>query len=132
MFKAITTAKPPFLRPLLLCAALLVAFTVQASWALAGTLGGIAGVVTDAKTGAPISGVQLQISSPSQTVTTTTDAKGHFIALSLQPDTYTLTAEKDGYDTRETAGYSVSADQTQRYDLSLTPASPQAPPGNQP
>jgi large repetitive protein len=108
---------------------LLVAFASQASWALAGTSGGIAGTVTDAKTGAPIPGVKLQIASPSETVNTTTDAHGHFIVFSLEPDTYTLTAEKDGYSTRSAAGYSVYADQTQQYDLSLTPAPAATPPG---
>ena len=121
MFKPITTT-----------VALLVAFVSQASWALAGSSGGIAGTVTDAKTGAPLPGVRLQITSPSQSVTTTTDAKGHFIVFSLEPDSYTLTAQKDGYATRSAAGYSVYADQTQEYDLSLTPTPPGTPPGNQP
>lgn len=107
---------------------LLVAFVSQASWALAGTSGGIAGTITDAKTGTPISGVRLQISSPSQTVNTTTDAHGHFIVFSLEPDNYTLTAAKDGYATRSSAGYSVYADQTQQYNLSLSPAPPATPP----
>ena len=102
---------------------LLAAFIGQASWASAGTLGGIAGIVTDAKTGAPVAGVHLQISSPSQTITVTTDSHGHYIAFSLQPDDYTLTAEKAGYDTRSLSGYSVYADQTQQYDLQLDPGS---------
>ncbi len=102
---------------------LLVAFMGQASWATAGTLGGIGGIVTDAKTGAPIAGAQVQISAPSQKVTVTTDAHGHYIAFSLQPDDYTLTAEKAGYDTKSISGYSVFADQTQVYDLQLDPGS---------
>jgi hypothetical protein len=103
---------------------MLAVFIGQASWATAGTLGGMSGIVTDAKTGAPLAGVHLQISSPSQIVTTTTDAHGHYVALSLQPDDYTLTAEKDGYDTRSVSGYSIYADQQQIYDLRLDPGSP--------
>ncbi len=101
---------------------LLLAFASQSGTAFAGTSGGIAGIVTDAKTGAPIAGVSLQISSASQSVTVTTDARGHFIALALQPDDYTVTAVKTGYDTQSLAGYSVYADQTQLYDFSLHPA----------
>jgi hypothetical protein len=107
-----------------LCAmGLLLAFGGQASIALAGTSGGIAGIVTDAKTGAPIPGVRLQISSPSQSVTATTDAHGRYIVFALQPDDYTVSAEKDGYDGRSISDEAVFADQTQQYDLKLTPAS---------
>jgi hypothetical protein len=102
---------------------LLAAFMSQASWASAGTLGGISGVITDSKTGAPIAGVRLQISSPSQTITTTTDAHGHYVVFSLQPDEYTVTAEKDGYGTGSFPGYAVFADQTQLYDFQLDPGS---------
>jgi hypothetical protein len=102
---------------------LLVAFMSQSSWALAGTSGNIAGVVRDATTGTPVAGVRLEIASGSQAVTTTTDAHGHFVVFSLQPDDYTLTAEKAGYNTRSLSGYPVYADQTQQYDVQLRPAS---------
>ncbi len=98
------------------------AVALQASSASAGTLGGIAGTITDAKTGAPVAGVHLQITSPSQSVNATTDAKGHYIVLSLQPDSYTVTAVKAGYDAQSWSGESVYADQTQQYDLQLQPA----------
>lgn len=113
-----------------LCAlALLLAVVSSAALAGAGTLGGIAGTVTDAKTGTPIPGVHLKFVSPSGSVTTTTDGRGHFAVLSLQPDDYTVTAEKDGYETNTASGYTVSADQTQQYDLTLTPAAA-SPPGS--
>ncbi len=113
---------PSSIRRGLAALGLLLAFATQAGPAFAGTSGGIAGIVTDAKTGAPIAGVSLEISSPSQSVTVTTDAHGHFIALALQPDDYTLTAVKSGYDTQSLDGYAVFADQTQLYDLRLHPA----------
>jgi Carboxypeptidase regulatory-like domain len=109
--------------------ALLLAFAGSSTALQAGTLGGIAGTVTDAKTGAPIPGVHLKIVSPSEAVTATTDSHGHFSVMSLQPDDYTLTAEKSGYQTSSDSGYSVYADQTQQYDLTLTPAAP-SPPGS--
>ena len=102
--------------------AMLVAFASLASVGRAGTLGNIQGVISDSATGAPIAGVRLEITSGSQAATVTTDAHGHFVVFSLQPDDYTLTAEKAGYATRSVAGYSVFADQTQVYDLQLDPA----------
>src|SRR5580693_6502279 len=65
--------------------------------AMAGTLGGVSGTVTDASTGAPLPGAVVRISSGSQVVTVTTDSKGHYIAMSLQPDNYTISASKTGY-----------------------------------
>ena len=102
----------------------LVICTSQGPWALAGTSGGIAGTISDAKTGAPIPEVHMKISSRYQTATATTDARGHYIVFSLQPDDdYTLSLEKIGYYTRTVSGYGVYADQTEQYDLQLTPAS---------
>jgi uncharacterized protein YfaS (alpha-2-macroglobulin family) len=111
------------LRRALTVAGMLGVLMSQAAWATAGTLGGIQGVVTDAKTGAPIAGARVQITSPSQSVTATTDAHGHYAALSLPPDDYTLTAQKDGYVVRSITEESVFADQTQVYDLQLDPGS---------
>jgi len=89
----------------------------------AGTLGGISGVVTDAKTGTPVVGAHLTLTSGSQAATATTDARGHYTVFTLQPDDYTITAEKDGYESTALGGCTVFADQTQIYDLKLTPAS---------
>jgi hypothetical protein len=100
--------------------ALLLALMSHPSLAIADDLGGIAGIITDASTGAPIPGVQVQFNSPSQSATATTDAKGHFVVLSLPPDNYTLTLVKAGYDTQAVPGQSVYADQTQQYDFQLT------------
>jgi uncharacterized surface anchored protein len=101
---------------------LLAVFAIQPSWVLAGTSGNMSGVVRDAATGAPLAGVRLQISSPSQSVETTTDAHGHFVVFYLPPDDYTLTAQKAGYDTRSISGYTINADQSQVYDVQLTPS----------
>jgi hypothetical protein len=107
----------------------LVICTGQGPWALAGTSGGIAGTISDAKTGAPIPEVHMKISSRYQTATATTDARGHYIVFSLQPDDdYTLTLEKAGYYARTVSGYVVDADQTQQYNLQLIPAAVTVPP----
>jgi hypothetical protein len=41
----------------------------------------------------------------------------------LQPDNYTITAEKNGYNGSSVDDEAVFADQTQQYDLKLSPAS---------
>ncbi len=55
---------------------LLVAFVSQGTWALAGTTGGLTGSVVDATSSAPLAGVVVTVSSPSQTASVTTDASG--------------------------------------------------------
>ncbi|HEY9085663.1 MAG TPA: carboxypeptidase regulatory-like domain-containing protein, partial [Candidatus Tyrphobacter sp.] len=101
------------LRRVALAAILSVSFLFQGTWALAGTTGGIAGVVHDDQ-GAPIAGASVTAASPSQTATTTTDAQGHFLFLTLAPDTYTVSVQKDGYQSISQAGETVFADQTQQ------------------
>lgn len=108
---------------LLGAAGLLFAVASQTSGALAGTSGGVAGVVTNSQNGTPISDATVRISSPSQTITTKTDAKGHFIVFALQPDNYSVTAAKAGYDAHSVTGYEVQADQTQQIDVQLSPSS---------
>jgi len=107
------------LRRVATAAILAVAFLFQGTWALAGVTGGLAGVVND-DTGAPVAGATVTASSPSQTATTTTDATGHFVFLVLQPDTYTLSVNKDGYQSVSIAGTTVLADQTQQVTV-ITP-----------
>jgi hypothetical protein len=101
----------------------LLALTIgQETWALAGTTGSIAGYVKDAKTSAPIGGVRVEATSPSQRASATTDAAGHFIIQPLAPDTYTLTMTKTGYQETSIPGAVVFADQTQQYTLALSTA----------
>jgi hypothetical protein len=58
--------------------------------------------------------------SPSQTATATTDPTGHFVLLSLAPDTYTLSLNKNGYQGISVGGTVVFADQTQTVSYTLT------------
>ena len=92
---------------------LLALFAGQETWALASVTGGLTGSVLDAETLAPIAGVQVTATSPSQTATVTTDAAGHFGFLTLSPDTYTVTASKDGYQSTSVPGQTVFADTVQ-------------------
>src|ERR1700730_12421731 len=98
-----------FLRIALL--ALLVVLS-QGTWARAGTSGGLTGQVV-LNDGTPLAGANVTATSPSESVSTKTDATGHFAFVSLIPDTYTLTVSKDGYDSVSQAGVTVIADNTQ-------------------
>jgi Carboxypeptidase regulatory-like domain/TonB-dependent Receptor Plug Domain/TonB dependent receptor len=91
------------------------------SGAIAGVTGGIAGLVKDAG-GAPLAGVRVHVTSPSQVSNATTDAQGHFVMLTLAPDTYTITLEKTGYQDASIPGAVVFADQTQQYSFTLSKA----------
>ncbi len=104
------------LRHAVVAATLIVAFLFQGTWALAATTGNIAGTIKDAN-GAPVAGVSITAVAPSTTRTATTDAGGHFIILSLSPDTYTLSLSKSGYQNISFPGVSVFADQTQEVRL---------------
>ena len=94
---------------------LLVAFAGQGTWALAGTTGGLTGTVIDATSRAPIAGAVVTVSSPSQTVSVSTDASGHFGFLTLTPDTYTVSVVKDGYSAFSAGGEAVFADTVQTF-----------------
>jgi hypothetical protein len=109
------------LRHAVVSALIVAAFLSQGTWALAGVTGNIAGLVKTAS-GAPIAGVQVQAVSPSQTATTTTDAGGHFVLLTLNPDTYTINLTKTGYQSISFPGIVVFADQTQQEAFTMQPA----------
>ena len=86
---------------------LCVASTIAAR---AGTTGGISGIVVEAGTSTPIAGVMVSVTSPSQSASTTTDARGHFAFVSLAPDEYTIALQKSGYAPISYAGVGVFAD----------------------
>src|SRR3954469_17935876 len=84
--------------------------------------GAINGTVTD-ESGAVLPGVNVTLSSPSRTIgasqTTTTDERGTFQFLRLQPGTYVVKGELQGFRPTEQQNISVSADQFARGDLKL-------------
>src|SRR5579871_2808828 len=90
--------------------------------ARAGTTGAITGTVIGATKGGPLAGVRVVATSASQTAVATTDASGRFAFLSLAPDTYTITASKEGFDTASLSGISVFADQLQTVHVALAPS----------
>src|ERR1700722_3080927 len=92
--------------PLLLAIALLG----QGTSVLAAATGGISGYVTD-DTSAPVVGATVTAKSASATESVPTDTKGHFVFLSLPPDTYVISTTAPGYLPASVAGITVFADQ---------------------
>ena len=98
--------------------AALLAVTPQAR---AGTTGGLNGTVLDGK-GAPVGAARVTVTSPSQIATVQTDARGNFAFVSLAPDSYTISVEKQGFEPVATSGIAVFADARQTLSFTLRPA----------
>ncbi|MGZ3522877.1 MAG: carboxypeptidase regulatory-like domain-containing protein, partial [Vulcanimicrobiaceae bacterium] len=109
-------------RHALVAVLLAVAMLAQGTWALAGTTGGLAGTVVAADTNAPLANAKVTVSSPSETTSISTDASGRFNFLSLIPDTYTVSVDKEGYTPVSQPGVSVFADAVQQLALRAEPA----------
>src|ERR1700688_2881022 len=102
-----------------LAISLAIAFVLCGACGLAGTTGVINGTVVDASTNQPLHGARVTAASPSQSLTTTTDASGHFAFVSLAPDTYTISVQAtDERDAARINGVIVLADATQTIAVS--------------
>ena len=111
----------PISRQVAVALLLLVAFLSQVTWALAGVTGGLNGSVTD-ENGAAVAGASVKVVSASQAASASTDASGHFNFLSLAPDTYTVSIEKEGYTPLSYAGVTVFADNQLALQFKMTKA----------
>ena len=89
----------------------------QATTALAGTTGTLNGQVLQGSTNAPVPDARVTASSVSQTISTVTDASGHFVFVSLAPDTYSVSVVKDGFEPVSLSGVTVFADQQQTVSI---------------
>jgi hypothetical protein len=98
---------------------ILLVCLITTSLARAGTTGGISGIVNEVGTSTPISGVEVTVTSPSQSAATTTDARGHFAFVSLAPDEYTISLQKTGYEPLSYAGVAVLADAQQTLTFNM-------------
>ncbi len=100
------------------CFALLLS-TLVAGVARAGTTGALIGRVLDAATRAPVVNATVNVVSPSQTASATTDASGAFRFISLAPDTYVLSVQRAGFDPASVSGVTIQADQSQTVPVAL-------------
>ena len=103
-----------------LCSLLLASVLFIPMASRAGTTGTLSGYVYSTS-GAPLQSAQIAATSPSQTAKTTTDETGHFVFVALLPDTYSVSASKDGYQPSLQPGVLVTADTTQTVAFSLEP-----------
>ncbi len=99
--------------------ALILAFAAPARCGFAGTTGTLRGRIVDRATHQPIAGVRIAVTSPSQEAVTRTGIDGTFVFIALAPDTYTLSAETQGYDPQSLAGVTIVADQAQTLPVEL-------------
>ena len=91
--------------------------------ALAGTTGTLRGRVVDAGTACPDRRRRGDRGfAPSQTASDVSDASGELLVHLAQPDTYTVSATKTGYEPQSQPGVSIFADQSARSSLSLQTA----------
>jgi len=114
-FKEELMPRTGFLRIVLVA---LVVVLVQGTWVLASTTGSIEGKVTD-QNGNGIVGAKVTAASPSQSSSATTLSNGFYSILDLSPDTYSVTASKDGYDTSTLYGVTVTQNQSTAADMRL-------------
>src|ERR1700724_3266319 len=104
--------------PRLVVVAVCVALFLSGRFAYAGTTGALTGRLTD-QNGLPIAGAHVTVTSPSESVTATTSPTGAFSFVSLAPDTYTLVATRDGYETVQQTGLTVVADNTRTIAVTM-------------
>jgi hypothetical protein len=85
------------------------------------TTGVIYGTVFDTS-GAPLSGVAISAASPSGAYGTTTDAHGRFAILGVVPDSYVVSAQRQGYTSATQSGVNVLPGEREQAAFTLAPA----------
>ena len=86
--------------------------------------GTLAGVVTDATTGDPISGATVTANPGSYTTTTSSNpfAEENYTLSALPAGTYTVSVSAAGYETKTETGVQVTEGNTTTLDFALTPS----------
>lgn len=80
--------------------------------AAGGQTGNLSGAIVDGQTKAPLAGAAISAASPSGSYSARTDAHGFFSILGMAIDTYTVSAQAEGYETQLQSGVTVVGDQT--------------------
>ena len=100
--------------------AIVTASTVPGPAIAQSAAGVLRGTVTDNATKAPVPGVKVAATSPGAHYTTTTDARGQYSFLGVQPDTYTLSFTSSKYASLSVPGVTVLSGTVQNFDVALT------------
>lgn len=90
----------------------------QATWTLAGTTATIHGTTTD-DTGHALADVAVSAISPSFSNHTVSGSNGFYALAGLPPDTYSVTFSKQGYQTQQIPGITLSQDQNYALGVKL-------------
>ena len=104
-------------------AAVLAAIALFAPRIVAAQTGKLTGVVTDAQSGQPIEGVQVQVQGTG--LGALTQANGRYYIISVPPGRYTVVARRIGYQPAEQVGTQISIDVTRTVDFQLNSAAGQ-------
>jgi hypothetical protein len=88
----------------------------------AGATGTILGTVTDSS-GAIVTNVKVTVTNTATNVAfhTTTSSAGDYLAPALEPGTYTVTAESEGFQKSVTSSFILAVDQKVRINITLKP-----------
>ena len=104
-------------------AAVLAAVALFAPRVAAAQTGKLTGVVTDAQSGQPIEGVQIQVQGTG--LGALTQANGRYVIISVPPGRYTVLARRIGYQPAEQVGTDIRIDVTRTVDFALNSAAGQ-------
>ena len=104
-------------------AAVLAAIALFAPRIAAAQTGKLTGVVTDAQSGQPIEGVQIQVQGTG--LGALTQANGRYVIISVPPGRYTVLARRIGYQPAEQVGTDIRIDVTRTVDFALNSAAGQ-------
>ncbi|NOX90016.1 MAG: TonB-dependent receptor [Calditrichaeota bacterium] len=83
----------------------------------AGTSGKIVGLVSDAKTGEPLPGVNVVLEGT--VMGASTDLEGYYVILNVPPGEYTMTFSMIGYSTKKITNVRVNIDQTTTINMKM-------------
>lgn len=95
--------------------------SLLATTALAGTVGKIAGIVTEAETGDPVIGAAVQVEGT--TLGAAADIDGNYFILNVPPGLVTIRCSAIGYAPRTIQGIQITSDQTSTVNFALEPES---------
>ena len=87
---------------------------------VAGTMGKIAGKVTDKATGEPVIGANIFLKDVKRGAST--DVNGDYFILNISPGTYTMVVSMLGYESIQSTGVGVIVDHTTIENFTLTPS----------
>ncbi len=104
-------------KPVMTALILTVALFLLAGSVFAASVGRIKGIVSDSKTGEPLSGVSVQIEGTTSGAKTNID--GDFMILSVLPGTYRLIFSSIGYESYRLTDVQVNTDQTTERNMQM-------------